>query len=134
MIVRRSIKPEVNFINLIDVMLVLLIIFMITAPAMQNWIDLDLPSAKATRINISEGIVVSITKDGSIYVDRNKIPAADFSRKFPEILKSHPGEPVYIRGDKEVLYGKVTDVIGFVKKAGGENLGLVVVEEEAVKK
>jgi biopolymer transport protein TolR len=129
MIVRRSVKPEVNFINLIDVMLVLLIIFMITAPAMQNWIDLDLPSAKATRINISEGIVISVKKDGNIFVDRDKISATDFSRKFPDIFKSHMGEPVYIRGDKEVPYGKVVEIIGFVKKVGGENVGLVVEDE-----
>ena len=133
MIVRRSTKPEVNFINLIDVMMVLLVIFMIAAPSMQNWINLDLPSVKATKTNISEGIVISITKDGSVYIDRNKIAAGDFSKKFPEILKSHSGEPVYIRGDKDVLYGKVTDIIGYVKKAGGENLGIVV-EDEITKK
>jgi biopolymer transport protein TolR len=133
MITRRSVKPEVNFINLIDVMLVLLVIFMITAPAMQNWIDLDLPSAKSTRINISEGIVISIKKDGNVFIDRDKIAASDFTRKFPDIFKTHMGEPVYIRGDKDVPYGKVIEIIGFVKKIGGENVGLVV-EEEATKK
>jgi biopolymer transport protein TolR len=114
-------------------MLVLLVIFMITAPAMQNWIDLDLPSARSTRINISEGIVISIKKDGNVFIDRDKIAASDFSRKFPDIFKSHMGEPVYIRGDKDVPYGKVIEIIGFVKKIGGENVGLVV-EEEVTKK
>lgn len=131
--VRRSVKPEINFINLIDVMLVLLVIFMITAPAMQNWIDLDMPSARATRINISEGIVISIKKDGNVFIDRDKIAASDFPRRFPDIFKSHMGEPVYIRGDKDVPYGKVIEIIGFVKKNGGENVGLVV-EDEVTKK
>jgi biopolymer transport protein TolR len=130
---RRSVKPEVNFINLIDVTLVLLIIFMITAPTMQEWIDLDLPTAKASKSNISEGIVVSVKKDGTIYIDRDKIGSADFNRKFDEVWKKRSGEPVYVRGDREVPYGTVVEIIGYVKKLGGENVGLVVSEETTKK-
>ena len=133
MMSRRSVKPEVNFINLIDVTLVLLIIFMITAPTMQEWIDLDLPTAKASKSNISEGIVVSVKKDGTIYIDRDKIGSADFNRKFDEVWKKRSGEPVYVRGDREVPYGTVVEIIGYVKKLGGENVGLVVSEETTKK-
>lgn len=133
MMTRRSVKPEVNFINLIDVTLVLLIIFMITAPTMQEWIDLDLPSAKASKTNISEGIVISVKKDGTVYIDRERIVSSDFNRRFGEVWKKRFGEPVYVRGDREVPYGNVVEIIGYVKKLGGENVGLVVSEETAGK-
>lgn len=133
MITRRTVKAEVNFVNLIDVTLVLLIIFMITAPTMQEWIDLDLPSAKAAKSNISEGIIISIRQDGSIFIDREKVGAADFPRKFDQVWKSRSGEPVYVRGDRNVSYGSVVEVIGYVKKVGGENVGLVVEENSSRK-
>jgi biopolymer transport protein TolR len=133
MIKRRTVRAEVNFVNLIDVTMVLLIIFMITAPAMQEWIELDLPSAKAAKSNISEGIIISVKKDGAVYIDREKLAAADFPRKFDEIWKKRSGEPVYVRGDENVPYGSVVQIIGYVKKAGGENVGLVVEEETSRK-
>jgi biopolymer transport protein TolR len=133
MMKRRVVRPEVNFINLIDVTLVLLIIFMITVPAMQEWIDLDLPTAKAARTNISEGIVISVKKDGVVYIDRDKVSAADFNKKFDEVWKKRSGEPVYVRGDRDAQYGSVVEIIGYVKKLGGENVGLVVNDEPAVK-
>ncbi len=129
MIKRRMVKAEVNFVNLIDVTMVLLIIFMITAPTMQEWIELDLPSAKAAKSNISEGIIISVKKDGAVYIDREKMTAADFPQKFDEAWKSRSGEPVYVRGDANVPYGSVVEVIGYVKKVGGENVGLVVEED-----
>ncbi len=129
MINRRIIKAEVNFVNLIDVTMVLLIIFMITAPTMQEWIELDLPAAKASRSNISEGIIISVRKDGNVFIDREKMTAAEFQQKFDEVWKSRSGEPVYVRGDENVPYGKVVEIIGYVKKAGGENVGLVVEED-----
>ncbi len=131
--IRRMYKPEVNFVNLIDVTMVLLIIFMITAPTMQEWIDLDLPSAKAGKSNISEGIVISVKKDGVVYIDREKTGGDNFSRRFEEVWKSRSGEPVYVRGDRDVPYGTVVQIIGQVKKLGGENVGLVVSEETAEK-
>ena len=129
MITRRSIKAEINFVNLIDVTLVLLIIFMVTAPAMQEWIELDLPSAKAAKSNLSEGIIISVRQDGTVFIDREKVNASEFPQKFDQVWQSRSGEPVYVRGDRGVSYGSVVEVIGYVKKAGGENVGLVVEED-----
>ena len=126
MIPRIQVKAEVSFVNLIDVMLVLLIIFMITAPVMHNFLDVDLPSSKVSKANISEGIIVTIKKDGSIYIDRKQIKNEDFSVQFSEIWKKRSGEPVYVNADRSAPYGSVIDVIGIVKKAGGDNVGLVV--------
>ena len=128
MIPRIPVKADVTFVNLIDVALVLLIIFMITAPAMHNFLDVELPSAKASKANISEGIVVTIRKDGMVYIDREKVRIGDFSNKFAEIWKRRSSEPVFINADGEVSYGSVIDIIGLAKQAGCENIGLVVKE------
>ncbi|MBT4482720.1 MAG: biopolymer transporter ExbD [Candidatus Latescibacteria bacterium] len=126
MVTRRMLEPEISFVNLIDVTLVLLIIFMITAPAMHNLIDVELPAGKASKARISEGIMITVAKDGSVYVDREKIKIEDFEEKFNNAWKKRSGEPVYIRGDESVPYGTVMNVLGTVKKIGGSNVGLVV--------
>ena len=121
MITRRMVKPEVSFINLIDVTLVLLVIFMITAPSMQSFIQVDLPSGKSSKARITEGVVITINKDGTIFIDREKIQADDFEKRFSEIMKKRSGEPVFIRGDQNVQYGFVMNVFGTVKDTGIEN-------------
>ncbi|MCE5251198.1 biopolymer transporter ExbD [bacterium] len=128
MIPRMPIKADVSFVNLIDVTLVLLIIFMITAPAMHQFLDVELPAGKASKANISEGIVVSITKDGTVFIDREKTKTQNFRNSFSEIWKKRSGEPVFINADREVPYGSVIDILGYVKEVGGENVGLVVEE------
>ena len=128
MIARRILKPEVSFINLIDVTLVLLLIFMITAPAIQDMVNVELPSGKASTANISEGVVITVDKDGIVYIEKEKIKSEEFERRFNDIWKKRSGEPVYIRGDESVLYGHVMNVLDIVKRVGGENVGLVVEE------
>lgn len=127
-------KPEVTFVNLIDVTMVLLIIFMITAPAMNDMVAVSLPSGKASKANITDGIVITVDKSGVIYIDKEKIKAQDFERRFDDIWKKRSGEPVFIRGDESVKYGNVMEVLGTVKKIGGENVGLVVEEKTTTTK
>lgn len=126
MMKRRTISPDISIINLIDVMLVLLVIFMMTAPTIQQWIDVDLPSAEVSKVKITEGIVISITVEGDVYIDREKVELKNFSDRFADIWKNREGEPVFIRADADVPYGQVIDVIGVAKKLGGENVGLVI--------
>ena len=126
MMKRRTVNPDISIINLIDVMLVLLVIFMMTAPTIQQWIDVDLPSAQVSKVKITEGIVVSITEKGDVYVDREKIELKNFGDRFADIMKNRTGEPVFIRADSKVPYGNVIDVIGVAKELGGENVGLVI--------
>ena len=123
---RRSIKPDITFVNLIDVCLVLLIIFMMTAPALQDWVDVKLPVGKTSNANISEGIVLTVAKDGNVYLDKEQIKIQDFQKRFTEIWDAHKGEPVYIRGDESIPYGTVMEILGVVKNIGGEDVGLVV--------
>ncbi len=130
MIKRRALKPELTIINLIDVMLVLLIIFMMAAPTIQQWVDVDLPSAQVSKAKITEGIIVSITKSGDVFVDREKMKLDDFEKRFTDIWQNRSNEPVFIRADGEVPYERVISVIGTTKKLGGENVGLVIEDEE----
>ena len=130
MISRRYLKPDISFINLIDVMLVLLVIFMMAAPTIQQWVEVDLPSAQVSRAKITEGIVISITKEETVYIDREKIDLKNFNARFSEIWKTRSNEPIFIRADGEVPYKNVIDIIGEAKKLGGENVGLVVEEVE----
>lgn len=128
MIPRLPIKAEISFVNLIDVTLVLLIIFMITAPTMHHLMDVDLPKGKASRANISEGIVVTIKDQETVYIDRERIKASDFSERFSTIWKKRSGEPVFINADEKISYGMVVTILSTVKEAGGENVGLVIRE------
>ena len=100
------------------------------APTIQQWVDVDLPSAKVTKAKITEGIIISITKDGVLFIDREEIELKDFDAKFSEIWKDRSGEPVFIRADGEVPYQNVIDVISTTKKFGGENVGLVVEDKK----
>lgn len=131
MINRRSVEPNVTFINLIDVTMVLLIIFMMAAPTIQQWVDVKLPTAEVSKAKITEGIVVSITKDGNVYIDREKIKFSKFRDEFAKVWEKRSGEPIFIRADGEVPYKNVIEVIGVAKQLGGENgvsVGLVVEE------
>ena len=130
MIERRMIKPEITFVNLIDVTLVLLIIFMITAPAMHDLIPVELPAGKASRAHISEGIVITVIKDGTTYIEKEKIKSADFEKRFTEIWKKRSGEPVFIRGDENAPYKFIMNVLTTVKQVGGEDVGLVIEEKQ----
>ena len=129
MLTRRTLKPKLSFVNLIDVTMVLLIIFMLAAPTIQQWVDVDLPSAKVTKAKITEGIIITIQKEGSVYIDREKVDFKNFNARFAEIWKNRSGEPVFIRADGEGPYQKVIDIIGTTKKLGCENVGLVVEDE-----
>ncbi|MCD6307665.1 MAG: biopolymer transporter ExbD [Candidatus Latescibacteria bacterium] len=134
MISRRIVKAEISFVNLIDVTLVLLIIFMITAPAMNDMIQVDLPAGKASRANITDGILITVDRKGAIMIDRETIPAGEFETRFAELWQKRHGEPVYVRGDENALYGHIMNVISAVKETGGENVGLVVEDRPRVKK
>ena len=134
MLSRRSIEPVVTFVNLIDVTMVLLIIFMITAPALTGLVQVDLPRGKASQANISEGIVLTVLADGVVSYGNEKIAPGDFEARFTDIWKRNQGEPVYIRGDQNSKYGAVMNVIATVKDIGSDTVGLVVEDKPKPRK
>jgi len=123
---RYTSLSEINVTNLVDVTLVLLIIFMITAPLLQTGIEVELPKTQAARLNVREGVVVSISKDGSIFIDDIKVTRKNFAATLLKNYESAGQKSVLLRADKSVSYGKVMDVMGQIKRAGIHNIGLVV--------
>jgi biopolymer transport protein TolR len=123
---------EINVTPLVDVMLVLLIIFMVTAPFLEGGLDLRLPQSSSKAASINEGIVIEISRDGDIYVDDRVVAVtgdakglAAFEEKLATKHRQALGAPVYLRADESVNYGRVVAVIDIAKKLGIENLGLV---------
>lgn len=122
---------DINVTNLVDVVLVLLIIFMITAPMLQSGIDVNLPKTKAaTYDQLGEGIVLTIDKKGGVFINDIWVRLPDFEKKLDEVMKSKNTSSVYIRADSSVVYGEVVSVIGRLRKMGVEYLGLVTAPVE----
>ena len=116
---------DINVTNLVDVILVLLIIFMITAPMMQSGIDINLPRTKATPEDMGEGVVVTITKEQKIYIDERVTNLERFEGILTDVTRKKGSRSVYLRADKDIPYGLVIDVVGKIKSLGIRDLGLV---------
>jgi biopolymer transport protein TolR len=117
---------QINVTPLVDVMLVLLVIFMVTAPIIQQGVQVNLPQAKAGAIAGSdELLVVTIAKNGKIYLNDNEVTFADLGKKLAAIKKLQADKQVYLRADQDVRYGIVMRTIAEIKQAGIERLGMV---------
>ena len=117
---------DINVTPLVDVMLVLLVIFMVTAPIIQQGVAVDLPKTRAAPLNAQEEpLVVGIAKGGSIYLNDNAIPLAELRAKLVAIAQAKPDNQVLLRADRNVPYGDVVRVIAAVKEAGVSRLGMV---------
>jgi biopolymer transport protein TolR len=121
-------KPmaEINVTPLVDVMLVLLIIFMVTAPLLQMGIDVNLPRVKAKSIDVAEEkLVLTITSAKEIFINKNRIPIGDLRTKLENIFTSRTDREVFMRADKAIPYGFVIEVMSEVRKAGVDKLGMI---------
>ncbi|MCB1162169.1 MAG: ExbD/TolR family protein [Candidatus Latescibacteria bacterium] len=117
---------EINVTPLVDVMLVLLIIFMLTAPFIVGGVDVNLPHTRTTAKASVEGLILTVDKQRRIYVDEDPIPLSQLAEVLREIRPLDDPRPVYLRSDQEVPYGFVVRVMGVVQEAGIEGLSLVV--------
>ena len=115
---------EINITSLVDVMMVLLIIIMLTAPFIQAGITVKLPKAKSTVIKETRGVIVAITKEGAIYLNNDKIDEEELAGALRN-LKVAGEERVFIRADEDVPYGVVMKVIGSVKEVGIDEVGMI---------
>ena len=123
---RGSLVSQINVTPLVDVMLVLLIIFMVTAPIIQQGVQVSLPKVKAAALPGKEvQFVVSITRNREIYLNDTRMTAADLTAKLTAIAHERPDREVFIRADEEVPYGDVIRTMAAVKAAGIENVGMV---------
>ncbi len=126
----ESALSEINMIPLIDIMLVLLIIFMITAPMMHSGIEVNLPKAETRTSPAEERMIITITKDRRIYIENTPVNLQNVEDRLREYFYGKERKVAFIKGDKSVPYGFVISVIDRIKKAGAENVGLIVEYEE----
>ena len=111
-------NADINVTSLIDVVLVLLIVFMITAPIMQGGLDVELPRAEARPLQPKEGMVVSVNRDGKVYVDNTPVSYRDFRATFRALVAQRKPEGVYLQADARVPYGEVVKVLAVIRTAG----------------
>ena len=134
---RRRLLAEINVVPYIDVMLVLLIIFMVTAPLLKQGVDVDLPTAPANPLDVKspEPIVISIDKNGSMYLSiassaESSIGSAALVDQVRAALRIQPERPVMVRGDANGPYQNVVRTLVLLQQANVESVGLVTEPEE----
>jgi len=117
---------DINIANLVDVVLVLLIIFMISAPLLQSGIEIDLPKTKAAAVDQeAQGVVVTVDSKGGIYIDDVWARLDNFEKALTDEMRSKNTGQVFLRGDSTVSYGTIIEVIGRMKEMGIDGIGLV---------
>ena len=124
----RMALSEINVTPLVDVMLVLLIIFMVTTPMMQQGIEIELPETAASGVPTSdEPFVLVIRKNKRIYVGEQQIPSAELAARLKAIFATRPNKQIYLQADRAVDYGSVAEAMAEIRAAGIFNIGLVTV-------
>jgi len=127
---RLALNAEINVVNLIDVMLLLLVIFMITAPMMQGGVDIALPKAEARPLESKGGLVVTVNRRGEILVGETRMSFREFRAAFRTLAAQQSREGIYLRADANVGYGLVVQVLAVMRAAGVGDVGLVTEPEE----
>ncbi len=121
-----KLMAEINVTPLVDVVLVLLIIFMVTAPMLQMGIDVNLPRVKSKSIDVTEEkLVLTINSAKEIFINKNKVPVTGLGAKLENIFANRIDREVFMRADKNVPYGFVVEVMSEVRKAGVDRLGMI---------
>ena len=128
---KNKIMSQINVTPFVDVMLVLLIVFMITAPLLTVGVSVDLPKTKASQLN-SKGdpIIVSIKKNGELFIQERKIDSLQLLPRLKAISSGNKNLRIYVRGDKNVPYGIVLDTIAKIKSSGFQRVALVAKLQE----
>lgn len=125
-----ELNADINVVNLIDVMLLLLVVFMITAPMMTGGVDIRLPRAAARPLESKSGLTVTITRDGVIKVDDTPMSFGEFQDAFKAMASQRAQQGLYLRADAGVQYGLVVQVLATMRAAGVGDVGLVTEPEE----
>ena len=122
---------DINVTPFVDVMLVLLIIFMVTAPMMVQGVDVELPTATSAPLPTEEDhLIISIDNDLKVFINNQEVSAAFLTEKLGAVLENLDNNRVYLKADKKVPYGVVVNVMSQIKKAGVESLGMITLPEE----
>ena len=117
---------DINVTPMVDVMLVLLIIFMVTAPLIQQGVPVQLPQTRAQALEVQENqAVLTLTRERRVFLGKVEIPFAELRQKLDGNMKLQHDRQLYLHADRDLAYGVVVDVMAIMRDAGVENLGLV---------
>ncbi len=123
---KKQVLSEINITPFVDVMLVLLIVFMVTSPLLIAGIEVDLPASSASPINATEEpISVTINNDNEIFIQTTKVTIKELEQKLMAITKENLEALIYVRGDKNVAYGKVIELINTINQIGYSKVALL---------
>ena len=123
---RQKVMSEINVTPMVDVMLVLLIIFMVTAPLMTSGVSVDLPKTNAQPINNdSQPLTVSIRANGDVYLQDEQVPLPDVVGKLKAIARNNPERRIFVRGDKDLPYGRIMEIMGIITQGGFTHVALL---------
>jgi len=123
-------SAEINVTSLVDVVLTLLVIFIITAPMMQGGVEVAIPRARTQSVASTEGLTVTIDREGSIFVGSAPVRMEEFQARFPAMVRERGAANVYLRADEGVPYGRVVQVLGAMKDADVATVGLIAEPEQ----
>ena len=125
-----QLMSDINVTPFVDVMLVLLIIFMVTAPMMVQGVDVDLPKATSKALKGGEDrLIISVDEESRVYINEQVVSVEFLTKKLSAILENFDKKNVYLRADKKVSYGIVVNVISKIKKAGVDSLGMITLPD-----
>jgi len=125
---------DINVTPLVDVMLVLLIIFMVTAPMLSMGIDVNLPRVKSKTVDLAEEkLILSINENKEIFLNKTRMSLQDLNTKLAAIFEQRVDREIFLRADKNVSYGFVVEVMSEIRKAGVDKLGMITEPPEDMK-
>lgn len=123
---RKGAMTDINVTPLVDVMLVLLIIFMVTAPMIQQGVKVQLPNAKAAPVEAKEKkLVLAVDKDGRVFIGDVEVPLAELETKLATNAKAQADKEVFLHADRSLKYGVVVEVMAAAQRAGIDNVGMI---------
>ncbi|MFO7988312.1 MAG: protein TolR [Thermodesulfobacteriota bacterium] len=126
-----ALMSDINVTPFVDVMLVLLIIFMVTAPMMVQGVDVDLPVTTAAPLPANEDhLIISVDRDRAVYLNNQEVSVAFLAEKLGAILENLDSDAVYLKADRQVPYGVVVHVMSQIKKAGVKSLGMITLPDD----
>jgi biopolymer transport protein TolR len=122
-------NAEISITSLVDVAFTLLVIFIITAPILQSNVEVNVPRAQAEPITTPEGVIVSVNREGKVFIGEAETPWDQFEAALPDVVRAQQARSVYLRADEGVPYGRVLQVLGAMKALDVATVGLVAEAE-----